>query len=91
MLSLETLTWSAGPAVPTPILNKYSDAPNVYQMKDTFYLIGGYGDRLLTSVYEFDSENIDWKLRPEQLERGRTEHGLAPVPSRLARKLRRVA
>lgn len=90
MFSLETLTWSAVPAVPTTNGNEYWGAPHVYQLDETFFLIGGYSDRTIYLIYEFDFENTSWKLRTEQLARGRGQHAIARVPSQLSWKLNRI-
>ena len=70
-----------GPKPPTSSGELY-DAAQVYQLDDTFYIIGGFdGSLTFDTVYEFDPEFFSWILRKERLTTPRRWHGVVPVPN----------
>ena len=83
IFSLDTMTWSDGPDIPTRT-GTFDDAPHVYQLKDTFYVLGGWdGDHFLDTVFEFEPRSASWLVREETLKTARSDHGLVAIPSRI--------
>ena len=83
ILSIDTLTWSTRPGVPAAS-GYFAGAPQVLQLEDTFYIIGGYDNNAATdAVYEFDPESWSWKLSDERLTSARAFAGIVPIPNRL--------
>ena len=83
IFSLESLTWSTGPGVPAAS-GYFAGAPQVLQLEDTFYIIGGLDDYVATdAVYEFDPDSWTWKLSDERLTSARGYAGIIPIPNRL--------
>lgn len=89
VLSLRTLEWTEGPALPTGT-GKLWGVSQVYQDERTFFVLGGKSgtDHLLNSVYEVDAETFELRLREERLAAERQDHAVVPVPKSVIRKLR---
>lgn len=82
-LSLDTMEWTVGPGIPT-YTGKFRNSANVYQLEDTFYVLGGYDEKKkLNTVYEVDAETSAWKLREEKLSTGRSSHTVVPIPNNI--------
>ena len=80
MYSLETGMLFIGPQIPTES-GRFRDAPNVLQLKNTFYVLGGYDEiDYLDTVYQVDVENTNWKLRNERLKVPRIDHEVVAIP-----------
>ena len=62
ILNLDTLEWSAGPALPEAL-----GFATAVQYRNTFLIVGGSGSTILDTIYEYDAENDDWVSRPETL------------------------
>ena len=89
ILSLESLTWSTGPGVPAAS-GYFAGAPQVLQLEDTFYIIGGFDNNAATDAFhEFDPESWTWKLSDEQLTSARSYAGIVPIPNRLVTGVKR--
>lgn len=83
VFSLDTLRWTEGPGVPTAS-GRFWACPQVYQMEDTFRLLGGYdGDGWLDTVFEFDPEVFGWRTMGERVARNRDSHGVVAVAEEL--------
>ena len=79
IFSFDTMTWSVAPGFPTST-GKLRDM-GVYQMQDTFYLLGGTDySETLDIVLEFDQEMSTWKEREEKMGSARRFHGVVPIP-----------
>ena len=79
VLSLDAITWTSGPALPTS--DSFMWNSRALQLEDTFYLLGGKsGNGYLGSVFEFDAEALDWIKRDEYLMEARQGHAVVGVP-----------
>ena len=82
IFNLDTMTWSAGPGVPTS--SRYYRAGQTFQLEDTFYLMGGFnGNTYLDTVFEFVPEFGIWTERKERMMTARDRFAVVPVPRRL--------
>ena len=80
-LSLDSMEWTVGPGIPTTT-GKFRNSANVYQLKDTFYVLGGFDENShLNTVYEVDAETFSWQLREERLSTGRSDHSVVAIPN----------
>lgn len=63
---MTTLTWRQGPSLDIALTTSV-------EYGDTFLLVGGFedGPTELDTIYEYDSANERWKLRPERLSEGK--------------------
>ena len=80
IFNLETHSWRAGPGVPTESGQFWLS--QVYQLENTFYLMGGYdGHADIDAIFELDIESSTWKKREESLGRARGDHAVVAMPT----------
>lgn len=70
ILNLDTMTYRPGPDIPNVLELYYA---NSVPFGNTFLMVGGTEDGIssrLNTIYEFDTTNENWIVRPETLKTG---------------------